>query len=78
MKQTITILSIGLIFFASCKKVPKCWDCTRTITKVKNNEKGIINSRLCDKTKVEIMEYQKANTTYKSTPYTLSVVTECH
>lgn len=80
MKQTISIILIGLLF-ASCKKVPKCWDCTRTITRQDNTSAPKVTTtthQLCDNTRKEMEYYEKVNTTYIATANTVSVVTECH
>lgn len=74
MKQTI-ILSIGLLFLASCNKVPKCWDCTRTVTLANTNKKTVDNNKVCDMTKEQMQQFTKVNTTITTT---VSVVTECH
>jgi len=74
MKQTI-ILSIGLLFLASCNKVPKCWDCTRTVTFVHTATTKVINFQKCDMTKLEINDYVKTNNTVTDN---ITSVTECH
>lgn len=80
MKQTI-ILSIGLLLFASCNKVPKCWDCTRTVKYPSNYQPTapeISKFEVCDKTKSEIKELEKSATIISTKVNTVSVVTECH
>lgn len=73
MKQTISIILIGLLF-ASCKKVPKCWDCTRTVTFVHPATTKVINFEKCDMTKLEINDYEKTNTIVTDN---ISSVTDC-
>lgn len=80
MKQTI-ILSIGLLFLASCNKVPKCWDCTRTVTYRSNaiqTSPPVTTFQLCDKTKLEMKEIVKNSTFTNMDNYGSSIVTECH
>ena len=75
MKKLLPVLV--LLAFVSCGKIPKCWNCTRTIT-----SKGFVNvttpelkTEQCKKTKKEIEDYKKTNTYETSSVY---VVTECN
>ena len=80
MKQTISIILIGLLF-ASCNKVPKCWDCTRTVTYNSNytqTSPPVTSFQLCDKTKLEMKEIVKNSTFTNIGNYGSSIVTECH
>jgi hypothetical protein len=80
MKHIIIILSSALLL-TSCSKVPKCWECTRTITRQNNTSAPKVTTtthQLCDNTRKEMEYYEKVNTTYVATANTVSVVTECH
>lgn len=74
MKQTITIILIGLLF-VSCKKVPKCWDCTRTVSNLQLNTTVVHNNKVCDMTKEQMKQFTKVNTNGNDK---IKVVTECH
>jgi len=80
MKHIIIILSSALLL-TSCSKTPKCWECTRTITRQNNTSAPKVTTtthQLCDNTRKEMEYYEKVNTTYVATVNTVSVVTECH
>ena len=80
MKHIIIILSSALLL-ASCSKVPKCWECTRTITSpsnVKQTSPPITKFQLCDKTKAEMKEIEKNSTFTNIDNSGSSIVTECH
>jgi PBP1b-binding outer membrane lipoprotein LpoB len=75
MKHIIIILSSALLL-TSCSKVPKCWECTRTVKITNTNIETVTSEKVCDKTKKEIDEYIKINSTRVDT--SISIVTECH
>ena len=80
MKHIIIILSSALLL-TSCSKVPKCWECTRTITSPQTNQPTapvVSTFEVCDKTKAEMKEIVKNSTFNNIDNYGSYVVTECH
>jgi hypothetical protein len=79
MKHIIIILS-SAILLTSCGKVPKCWECTRTIKyppNSKHNLPEISTFKMCDKTKGEIKEFESSSTTTSTDINTITFTTQC-